>query len=335
MMELQDLLKKLTAAFGPSGCEGEVRGVIEELIAPYVDECTTDTLGNLIAHKKGSGKKLMFSAHMDSIGMIVTHVEKEGFLRFGSLGWLPALDIRRQSVVFQNGLRGTISLPEDKEEDKEIKQDDLCIDIGAGSREEALALVKLGDACVYDVPTYIQNGKIFSKYLDNRSGCAALIAGLAQIQNPANDLWFVFSTQEEVGLRGAKPAAYGVDPDVGIAVDVTMSDDLLGAQHNCSSVLGKGPGVKVMDSSVICQPEVVAWMNQVAQDKDIQVQQDIMRSGGTDAGAILPSRSGVYAGGICIPCRYTHSPVEVCDLGDIEASGRLVAALAESEFSVQ
>ena len=152
MMELQDLLKKLTAAFGPSGCEGEVRGVIEELIAPYVDECTTDTLGNLIAHKKGPGKKLMFSAHMDSIGMIVTHVEKEGFLRFGSLGWLPALDIRRQSVVFQNGLRGTISLPEDKEEDKEIKQDDLCIDIGAGSREEALALVKLGDACVYDAP---------------------------------------------------------------------------------------------------------------------------------------------------------------------------------------
>ena len=121
---------------------------------------------------------------------------------------------------------------------------------------------------------------------------------------------------------------------MGIAVDVTMSDDLLEAQHNCSSVLGKGPGVKVMDSSVICQPEVVAWMNQVAQDKGIAVQQDIMRSGGTDAGAILPSRSGVYAGGICIPCRYTHSPVEVCDLDDIEASGRLVAALAESEFSV-
>ena len=111
-----------------------------------------------------------------------------------------------------------------------------------------------------------------------------------------------------------------------------MSDDLLGAAHNCSSVLGKGPGVKVMDSSVICQPEVVRWMNDVAERANIAVQQDIMRGGGTDAGAILPTRSGVYAGGICIPCRYTHSPIEVCDLSDIEQSARLVAALAESEF---
>lgn len=331
-MELFELLQRLTAAFGPSGCEGEVRGVLSEQIAPYVDECTADTLGNLIAHKKGPGKKLMFSAHMDSVGLVVTHVEKEGYLRFGSLGWLPERDIRRQSVVFQSGLRGVIALPEDKEEDKSVKLDDLYIDIGARSREEALKLVQLGDVAIYDAPTWLQNGRVFSKYLDNRSGCAALVAGLAQIKAPANDLWFVFSTQEEVGLRGARPAAFGVDPDVGIAVDVTLSDDLLGAAHSCSSVLGKGPGVKVMDSSVICQPELVRWMNEVAGRAGIAVQQDIMRSGGTDAGAIQPSRSGVYAGGICIPCRYTHSPVEVCDLGDIEAGARLVAALAESEF---
>ena len=331
-MELMELLNKLTTAFGPSGCEGDVRGVIADLIAPYVDEVRTDAMGNLIAHKKGAGKKLLFSAHMDSVGMIITHIEKEGYLRFGSLGWLPALDICRQGVVFQNGLRGTVSLPEDKEEDKEIKIDDLCIDIGAKDREDAMKLVQLGDACVYDSPCYEQNGKVFSKYLDNRSGCAVLIAALAQIQNAKNDLWFVFSTQEEVGLRGIKPAAYGVNPDVGIAVDVTLSDDLLGAAHNCSSVLGKGPGVKVMDSAVICQPEVVKWMNSVAQKAGIAVQQDIMRSGGTDAGAILPTRSGVYAGGICIPCRYTHSPIEVCDLNDIAQSARLVATLAESEF---
>ena len=331
-MELIELLEKLTAAFGPSGCEDGVRGVIADLIAPYVDEVRTDAMGSLIAHKKGEGKKLLFSAHMDTIGMIVTHIEKEGFLRFGSLGWLPALDIRRQGVVFWNGLRGTVSLPEDKEEDKEIKIDDLCIDIGAKNRENAETMVQIGDACVYESPCYTQNGKVFSRYLDNRSGCAVLISALSRIKNAKNDLWFVFSTQEEVGTRGIRPAAYGVDPDVGIAVDVTMSDDLLGAAHNCSSVLGKGPGVKVMDSSVICQPEVVRWMNDVAEQANIAVQQDIMRGGGTDAGAILPTRSGVYAGGICIPCRYTHSPIEVCDLSDIEQSARLVAALAESEF---
>ena len=151
-MELIELLEKLTAAFGPSGCEDGVRGVIADLIAPYVDEVRTDAMGSLIAHKKGEGKKLLFSAHMDTIGMIVTHIEKEGFLRFGSLGWLPALDIRRQGVVFRNGLRGTVSLPEDKEEDKEIKIDDLCIDIGAKNREDAETMVQIGDACVYESP---------------------------------------------------------------------------------------------------------------------------------------------------------------------------------------
>lgn len=332
-MELLELLQKLTSAFGPSGCEGEVRNVIGELVSPYVDELDTDTMGSLIAHKKGPGKKLMFSAHMDSVGMIVTHVEKEGYVRFGSLGWLSPMDIRRQGVVFQNGIRGVVSVPEDKEEEKELKLSDLYIDIGAGSREEALKLVQLGDACVYDGPTYAQNGKVFSKYLDNRSGCAVLIAALERIKDLKNDLWLVFSVQEEVGLRGAKPAAFGVDPDIGIAVDVTLSDDLPGCAHNCSSVLGKGPGVKVMDSSVICQPEVVRWMNAVAEDAGIPVQQDILRGGGTDAGVIQPSRMGVYAGGVNIPCRYTHAPLEVCDLGDIEAGARLVAALAESEFA--
>lgn len=331
-MELFELLQKLTAAFGPSGCEGEVRSVISELVAPYVDELSTDAMGNLIAHKKGPGKKLLFAAHMDSVGMIVTHIEKEGFVRFGPVGWLSPADIRRQGVVFQNGVRGVVAVPEDKEEEKELKLSDLYIDLGVKSREEALGLVRLGDVCVYDAPTYGQNGKVFSKYLDNRSGCAVLIAALERIKQPQNDLWFVFSVQEEVGLRGAKPAVFGVDPDIGIAVDVTLSDDLMGCAHNCSSVLGKGPGVKVMDGSVICQPEVVRWMNAVAERAGISVQQDILRGGGTDAGAIQSSRMGVYTGGINIPCRYTHAPLEICDLGDIEACARLAAALAESEF---
>lgn len=331
-MELFELLQKLTGAFGPSGCEKEIREVISELVVPYVDELTTDAMGNLIAHKKGAGKKLLFAAHMDSIGLIVTHVEKEGYVRFGSLGWLPPVDIRRQSVIFENGVRGVIALPEDKEEEKEVKLTDCFVDIGAKDREEALTMVKLGDTAVYDAPTYLQNGKVYSKYLDNRSGCAVLIAALKQIKESKNDLYFVFTTQEEVGLRGAQPAAFGLEPDVGIAVDVTMSDDLPGCTHSCSCVLGKGPGVKVMDGSVICQPQVVSWMNEVAKKAGISVQQDVLRGGGTDAGAILTSRGGVYTGGICVPCRYTHSPVEVCDLGDIEACARFAAALAESEF---
>lgn len=331
-MELMKLLQRLTGAFGPSGCEKQIREEIAELVAPYVDELTTDTMGNLIAHKKGKGAKMMFAAHMDSIGIIITHVEENGFLRFGSIGGLPMTDIVRQSVVFENGIRGVIGVSEDKEDAKDLKITDFFVDIGAKDRNEALSMVQLGDMAVYDAPCYEQNGRVYAKYLDNRSGCAVLIAALEQIRNAKNDLYFVFTTQEEMGLRGAKPAAFGVDPDVGIAVDVTGSDDVPGATHFCSSVLGKGPGVKVMDRSVICQPHMVAWMNRVAEQAGIAVQQDVLRGGGTDAGAMIASRMGVYSGGICIPCRYCHAPVAVCDLSDIEASARFAAALAESEF---
>ena len=142
----------------------------------------------------------------------------------------------------------------------------------------------------------------------------------------------MFSTQEEVGTRGIRPAAYGVDPDVGIAVDVTLSDDLLGAAHNCSSVLGKGPGVKVMDSSVICHPEGVKALEQCAQDKGIAVQRDIIRAGGTDAGPIHVTRTGVHTGGISIPCRYIHTPTEMADLSDVQSCVDLTVAFAQAKL---
>ncbi|MBR1781324.1 MAG: M20/M25/M40 family metallo-hydrolase [Oscillospiraceae bacterium] len=331
-MEWMELLNQLTRAFGPSGSEGGIRKTITDLIAPYVDEIKTDAMGNLIAHRKGEGKRLLFSAHMDSVGLLVTHVEKEGWLRFHQLGGLTAQDIRRQGVVFENGTRGVIAVPEDKEEDRDLKRADLFIDVGADSREEALKQVRPGDACVYTGTPFAQNGKVFSNYLDDRAGCAVLIEAARRIQNPQYDLYFLFSTQEEVGTRGVKPAAFGIDPDIGIAVDVTGSDDLPGSDRWCSSVLGKGAGIKVMDGSVVCQPELVAWMSAVAEAAEIPVQQDILRSGGTDAGAIQVTRGGVWAGGIDIPCRYTHAPVEVCALSDLEAAAALAARLAESGF---
>ncbi len=264
--------------------------------------------------------------------MIVTHIDKNGYLRFGNLGWLSPQDIRRHSVVFQNGVRGVITLPENKEEAKELKLSDLVIDIGAENEVQAGELVQVGDVAVLSTIAFTQNGKVFSRYLDNRSGCAVLLKALEQISQPKNDLYFVFSVQEEVGLRGAKPAAFRIDPDGGIAVDVTGSDDLPGAEHTCSSVLGKGPAIKLMDSSVICQPEMVQWMMAVAERENIPVQRDILTAGGTDAGVIQPSRCGVWTGGISIPCRCTHAPVEVCDLKDLENCARLIAALAERAF---
>lgn len=331
-MELTQLLQKLTGAFGPSGCEKEIRETIAGLVRPYVDEVRTDAMGNLICHKKGPGKKLMFSAHMDSVGMLVTYIEEDGFLRFGHLGGLSLGELRGQSVRFANGTKGVIVVSEEKEAEETLKKSDCFIDIGAADRARAQTMARVGDACVYDAPFSVQGETVLSGCLDDRAGCAVLIRALERITQPKNDLYFVFSVQEELGCRGAKPAAYGIDPEIGIAVDVTGSGDCPGTTHQCPCVLGRGAGIKVMDNSVICQPELVAWMNRVAEERGIPAQQDVLRAGGTDAGMIQPTRAGVYAGGIDIPCRYVHSPVEVCNLNDLEACAALAAALAESEF---
>lgn len=331
-MELTKLLQQLTGAFGPSGCETEIRETIAGLVRPYVDEVRTDAMGNLICHKKGPGRKLMFSAHMDSVGMMVTYIEREGCLRFGHLGGLSLGELRGQAVRFANGTRGVIVVSEEKEGEEPLKKSDVLIDIGAADRAQAQTMVRVGDACVYDASFRVQGDTILSGTLDDRAGCAVLIRAMERITQPKNDLYFVFSVQEELGCRGAKPAAFGIDPDLGIAVDVTGSADCPGSTHQCPCVLGGGAGIKVMDHSVICQPGLVAWMSRVAEERGIPAQRDVLRVGGTDAGAIQPTRAGVYAGGIDIPCRYVHSPVELCSVKDLEACADLAAALAESEF---
>ena len=170
--------------------------------------------------------------------------------------------------------------------------------------------------------------------MDNRISCAVLLAVLERIQTSVNDLYFVFTSQEEVGLRGAKTAAWAVDPDWAIAVDVTDVDDTPGSKRSGTVQLGKGAAVKVMDSSIICHPEVVAKLEGLAQVQGISVQRDIMRGGGTDAGAIHTTRLGVKTGGISVPCRYIHTPVEMADLGDAKACIKLVEAFAQTALNV-
>ena len=162
--------------------------------------------------------------------------------------------------------------------------------------------------------------------------CLVLLMAMERISQTENDLYFVFTTQEEVGLRGAKTAAWTVNPDYAVAVDVTPADDQLGSKHLVSSVLGGGAAVKVMDGSVICHPQMVEMLMSLADDRGIQAQRDVIRAGGTDAGAIHSTRSGVYTGGISVPCRYVHSPLEMVDQNDIKACAELVAAFAESRL---
>lgn len=330
-MDILKTLQTLNACHGPSGDEAELAEILEKLAIPFVDECRRDTLGNLVAHKKGTGSRVMFAAHMDSIGCIVTHIEKEGFLRFCKIGGLHAADLIATPIRFKNGVRGMICLSE-AVEPKNMTLDDLYIDIGAHDEDEARAMVRIGDTAVYDTPTYGAGDRLVSPYMDNRISCLVLLMAMEQLQQSENDLYFVFTTQEELGLRGAKTAAYSIDPDYGVAVDVTVAADELGTKYFGSSKLGGGAAIKVMDSSIICHPQMVSKMESLAKERGITAQLDVIKSGGTDAGSIYISKMGVLTGGISIPCRYVHTPQEMVDRGDVEACARLVAAFAETSL---
>ena len=327
-MDMLKTLQALNACHGPSGDEGDVAALLEKLAMPYVDECRRDTMGNLIAHRKGGGSRVMFAAHMDSIGCIVTHIEKEGYLRFCKVGGLHAAELLSTPVRFKNGVRGVVCLNETVEA-KSMTLDDLYLDIGAHDADEARAMVQIGDTAVFDTAVFAAGDRLISPYLDNRASCLAMLMAMEQLQESENDLYFVFTAQEELGLRGAKTAAYAIDPDYGVAVDVTPAADALGSKHSGSSVLGGGAAIKVMDSSVICHPQMVSRLEVLAEERGIPAQRDVIRSGGTDAGSIYLSRMGVLTGGISIPCRYIHAPQELVDRGDIEAAARLITAFAE------
>ena len=330
-MELLELIQTLNAAHGPSGDEGGIREKLAELARPLADEISTDTMGNLIVRKLGSGPRVMLCAHMDSIGFIVTHVEENGFLRVGRLGGISPKEAAYTPVRFASGVRGVI-VPEEKADFGKLKLDECYVDIGAKDRETALKSVAVGDTMIYDSPCFTNQGKVVSPYLDNRISCAILLKVLEEMELCPNDLYVVFTVQEEVGLRGAKPAAWAVDPDYAVVVDVTDVDDTPGSEK-CGTVrLGKGPAIKIMDSSVICHPDMIQKLESQAKALDMPTQRDIMRAGGTDAGVMHTTRIGVRTGGVSVPCRYIHTPVEMADLQDAQDCAKLLCAFVQSKL---
>jgi endoglucanase len=333
MLNILETQQKLAAAFGPSGQEGEVAGIIAEYAKPYMDEVYTDTLGNLIAVKRGAGKaKVMFSAHMDSLGLIVTHIDENGYLWFSNIGFLPVWRIYGSIVRFQNGVRGIVFI-NGKADVKEPKLSDLYIDIGAKDEASAREKVKIGDVAVFDQPTFgMGDGLLASPYLDDRIACVILLAAMKEFPTTANDIYFVFSTQEELGLRGARTASYAINPDFGIAVDVTATGDTPEIKPKMECKLHGGAAIKIMDASVICHPKVVQWLEAAAAREGIAHQREVLERGGTDAGVMQVSRAGAYTGAISIPTRYIHNPVEVCAIGDVEACVKLVRAACDIEI---
>lgn len=325
------LLMDILSGYGPSGHEGRVAEIIKNALAGHVDSLETDVMGNLIAVKKGdgTGRKVMFAAHMDHIGLAVIDADKHGFLRVANVGGIRAPRMVSGHVVFENGVRGVVFADETVK--GEIQVSDLYIDIGAETKEEALSMVRLGDMCVMQPRvTKLGANRLASPAMDDRIACYALCEAMLSLpENLHNDVYAVFTVQEEVGLRGAATAVHQVKPDVGFAIDVTGVGDVPKVKTKLAVALGEGAAVKIMDRSVICTPAVVNMMEERAESKGIRVQREVLPYGGTDAGAIQKHGAGIPSGAISIPCRYIHSEAETVDMRDVEEAIKLIAACAE------
>ena len=324
------LLNEILTGYGVSGHEGRVRGVIERALEGHVDSMTTDVMGNLIAVKKGSGagKKIMLCAHMDHIGLAAIDADKHGFVRVCNVGGIHAANMVSGHVVFENGVCGVVGA--DEKVKGALKVSDLYIDIGAESREEALEMVSIGDMCVMQPRVSMLGAhRMASPAMDDRIACFILCEAMRQLDACENDIYAVFSVQEEVGLRGAQTAAYAIAPDMGIAIDVTGVGDVPKVETKIAVSLGKGAAIKIMDRSLIATPAVVEMMESAARENGIAVQREVLPYGGTDGGAIQRSGCGVPAGVISIPCRYIHSEAETVDLRDVSAALELLIACAK------
>lgn len=330
---MKNLIKKLTEAYSPSGDEGNIRRIIREEIQGAADEIKEDVMGNLIAVKKGSGLRIMIAAHMDQIGVIITHIDEKGFLRFAAVGGISAQNSIHRRVQFKNGITGVIGFESEIVDVKDIQLSRMYIDIGASGRSDAQKQIHVGDIAIYDATFSEINGKYISGAMDDRIGCAIAVEVLKRLKKSENEIHFVFTTQEEVGLRGATTAAYNVNPQMAVAIDVTLTGDTPKARL-MSIALGAGPAVKVKDNSVLCHPKVIDYMVKAAEAIKIPFQMEVLTAGGTDSGAIHLSRGGVPSGVLSIPCRYVHSANEMVDANDVEQGVALLVQLLQSTIEL-
>ena len=323
---MNELIKTLVESYGPSGFEGEVRSIIGEEIKQHVDEITIDAMGNLIAYKKGdgSGLKVMVAAHMDEIGVMVTHVTEKGFLRFTNIGGLYPHTLMGARVQFADGTVGVVY--SEKLENRKLVHplDKHYIDVGATNREDCL--IEVGAAAGFKRTFVVQGSHLIAKSMDDRIGCAVAIECLRRLKTTPHDVYFVFSVQEEVGTRGAQTAANALEVDVGIAIDVTTTGDTP-ESGTMAVALGKGPAIKVKDSGMISHSGLVRQMRQRAEIAEHPFQLEVLDGGSTDARSMQIAGGGSAAGCISIPCRYVHSQSEMVDKGDVENSVKLLVNL--------
>jgi endoglucanase len=343
MSDIQSLLEKLSNAHGISGWEGSIQQIVKEEIAPYVDEVRIDKLGNLIAIKKGESPSVMIEAHADEIGLMVKQVDEKGFLRFIRIGgWFDQTLLNQRVVIHTRSgpVTGVIGckpphVMNDKERKKIVESKDMFIDVGCSSDREAEELGIYPGTPVSIDRTFalLQGDRVTGKAFDNRAGLVAMIEALRRTKTKST-IYAVATVQEEVGLKGAKVAADGLDPDVARASDVTVPGDHPGIEKKDAPIeMGKGPVVVVADASgrgIMATPQILEWMVGTAREFSIPVQLEASEGGTTDATSIYLTKSGIPTGVISVATRYIHSPVEVLSLSDVERSAELMARCMET-----
>lgn len=333
---MKDLLKKLSEAPGVSGNESRIKRIIIDEVKDFVDEIKEDSMGNLITIKKGKNNfNIMVAAHMDEIGFMVKHIDDKGFISFETIGGFDpkSLGSQRVRIHSSNGdILGVIGLKpphitSQDEKDKALKLEDLKIDIGLNSKEEVESLgIKPGDSITRDI-SFAELGKeniVSCKSFDNRAGCAILIEIIKKIKNPDFTLYGVFTTQEEVGLRGAKAAAYGLDINFALIIDSTTAGPIPKTEIDKVTIsLGKGPSIDLMDRGFILNEKVKNLLIKSANDAKVPFQTHIS-SGSTDGAAVHITKEGIPTGVISIPSKYIHSTVEIVDINDLDNTLKLV-----------
>jgi len=322
-MTIYELLKTLAPISGASGSEAAITAKITELCKPYTEDITKTAMGNLVVHKPGSGKRVMLTAHCDTVGFIATHFEENGVIRIGVLGAQKLSVLPGTPVIFANGVRGLIGC-DGKTDVKDIAAYNLYIDIGASNEAEAKAQVRRGDTAVIAGDTFAAGDKVFSPALNNRLGCAVLIDILSKCESD-HDLYFVFTVQHEVGVRGAGSAAFGIDPEIAIAIEMTDSGDLPDPVYKNDVKMGGGAVLRVCNRITISNPKLLNYLEFHAHDK---VQRDIRADGLTDLTAIQPIGRGVITASAGAAIRHRDSTSQIASLSDAEKlSAMLVNAL--------
>jgi endoglucanase len=343
MSEIGALLQKFSDAHGVSGFEDSVAELVRKEMEPLVDEVRTDKMGNVIGIRKGDGPKVMVAAHMDEIGFAVSHIDDEGFLRVISVGgFFDQIVLGQRVIVHGQGgrqLTGVIGarpihLMDPEERKKMIKVKDMFIDVGANNAADAAEMgVEIGSPITMDRQfARLGNDFVTGKALDNRAGVAMLISALQRLKGrPVKaTIMAVATVQEEVGLKGARTSAFGLEPDVAIATDVTIPGDHPGVGKNeCHVCTGQGPSITIMDAGgrgIIAPRPVVKWLRESADMDSIPYQLMVGDGGNTDATVISITRAGIPCSVISCPTRYIHSPVEVLSLRDLENGAALIAS---------